>query len=178
MARNRNEQPVGIARINCHLRDLLAVAQAQVHPRRAAVGGLVDAVADREIRTMQPFAAADVNNVRIRRRNFDCTDRASRLLIKDRLPGPPKVIGLPDPAIHGAYIEHVRLTRHARNRTRAPAAKRANIAPLHLVEEFGVDLLRADRRNETKTEKYEEGRSRCGTYLHQRLNLNAIFAES
>ena len=60
---NRDEEPVGIAGIDGHLGNLLAVAQAEVRPGLAGVGGLVDAVADGEVWPMQSFAAADVNDV-------------------------------------------------------------------------------------------------------------------
>ena len=53
MAEHRDEQPVRIARIDGDLRDLLRVAQAEVRPRLAGVGGLVDAVADREVGTLR-----------------------------------------------------------------------------------------------------------------------------
>ena len=48
------------------LRDLLRVAQPEMRPGLAGVGGLVDAVADREIGPLQAFAAADVDDVRDR----------------------------------------------------------------------------------------------------------------
>jgi hypothetical protein len=61
MAEHRDEQAVGVARVDDDVRNLLAVAQAEMGPRLAGVGRLVDAVADREIRPRQPFAAADVD---------------------------------------------------------------------------------------------------------------------
>ena len=47
------------------LGNLLRVAQAEMRPRLARVGRLVDAVADREVGPRQAFAAADVDDVRI-----------------------------------------------------------------------------------------------------------------
>src|SRR6185503_463532 len=67
MAQDRDEQTIGILRIDGDLRDLLAVAEAEARPRLARVGRLVDAVAGREVRTLQPFAAADINDVGVGR---------------------------------------------------------------------------------------------------------------
>ena len=64
MAQHRDEQAVRVARIDDDLRNLLAVAQAQVRPGLAGVGGLVDAVAGGEVGALQPLAAADVDDVR------------------------------------------------------------------------------------------------------------------
>ena len=99
----------GIARVDDDLRDLLAVAQAEVRPRLAGVGGLVDAVAGREVGALQPFAAADVDDVRVRRRDRDRADRAGRLVVEDRRPGAAVVGRLPHAAVDGADVEHVRL---------------------------------------------------------------------
>src|SRR5207248_4060942 len=53
----------------------------------------VNAIPDRKIRPMQSFTAADVNNVRICRRNRDRADRRRRLIVKNRLPCPAVVGG-------------------------------------------------------------------------------------
>ena len=47
----------GIARVHDDLRNLLAIAQAEVRPCLARVGRLVDSVAGREIGTLQALAA-------------------------------------------------------------------------------------------------------------------------
>jgi len=60
-----DEEPVGVARIDRELRNLLAVAQTEVRPGFARVSRLVDAVSDRQVWSMQTFAAADVDDVRI-----------------------------------------------------------------------------------------------------------------
>ena len=53
MSGHRHEQMIGIARIDRDLRDLLAVAQAEMRPGLARIGRFVDAVADRKIGPMQ-----------------------------------------------------------------------------------------------------------------------------
>ena len=169
-----NEEPIRITRINRYLRDLLPLSQAQVDPRCAAVGGLVNSIADRQIRTMQPLTAAHVNDIGIRRRHFDRADGAGRLLVKDGLPGPAKVIGLPNAAIHRSHVEDIRLARHARDRTRAATTKRADISPLHVGENAGVDLLGLGRKNGAEGENQNKERNRSGECSHRPVNLNVV----
>ena len=61
-----DEQPISIARVDRELRDLLPITQSQMRPRFSRVSRFVDAVANGQIRTVQTFAAANVNHVRIR----------------------------------------------------------------------------------------------------------------
>ncbi len=121
-----------------------------MRPGLAGVGRLVDAVADREVGPRQPFAAADVDDVRIGRRDGDPADRSGRLIVEDRLPGAAGVGRLPDAAVHHADVEGVRLARMAGGRLGPPGAKRADVAPPHLGEQAGRDLRRLLRgeRNE------------------------------
>jgi hypothetical protein len=63
VAHARHEDDVGVRRVDDDAADLLDVAQADVPPRSSAVGGLEDAVADAEIRTMKALAAANVDDI-------------------------------------------------------------------------------------------------------------------
>ena len=65
MPGHSHEKSVGIFWIDSQLRDLLTVAQSQMRPRFAGIDRFVDSIADRKIRPMQSFTAADVNDVRI-----------------------------------------------------------------------------------------------------------------
>ncbi len=141
MSRDGDEEPVGIARIDGHHGNLLPIAQAEMRPGRTGIDGLVDTVADGEIGTMQPFPAADVDDVGIGRCNDDCADGAGRLMIEDRIPGAPVVVGLPHPAVYRADVEDIRLARNAGEGARAAAAKRPDVAPVHFREHRRVDLL-------------------------------------
>ena len=60
-----NKEPVRIFWIDRQLRNLLTIAQPDMRPRFSGVSGFINAVADRKIRPMQSFTAADVDNVRI-----------------------------------------------------------------------------------------------------------------
>ena len=108
MAEHRDEETVRVAGIDEDRADLPAVAQAEVLPRPPAVGRFVDAVADREVRPLQSLAAADVDDVRVRRRDRERADRLRRLLVEDRRPGAAGVVGLPDAAVVDADVEEVR----------------------------------------------------------------------
>ena len=48
---------------------------------------------------MQAFAAADVDDVRIGRRDGDRADRLRRLVVEDRVPRAAVVVDLPDAAV-------------------------------------------------------------------------------
>ena len=140
---DRGEQPVGVARIDDDHRDLLPIAQAEVRPRLAGVGRFVDAVAHRQIRPRQPLAAADVDDVRVGRRDGDRANRAGRLIVEDRRPRAAEVVGLPDAAVHGGHVEDVGLARHTGDGLGAAAAERADRPPPQLGgERRDVEALR------------------------------------
>ena len=84
MPEYRHEEPVGVARIDGDLRNLLPVAQTEMHPGLAGVGGFVDAVARREVGPLQPLAAPHVHDIGVRRRHRYGADRARRLIVEDR----------------------------------------------------------------------------------------------
>jgi len=63
VAFGRDEDDVGVGGVDGYLADLLGVAQAEVGPGLAGVGGLVDAVAGGEVGAGEAFAAADVDDV-------------------------------------------------------------------------------------------------------------------
>ena len=145
MAEDGDEEAVGVARIDDDLRDLLAVAQAEVRPGPAGVGRLVDAVADGEVGPLQAFAAGDVDDVGIRGRDGDGPDRARRLVVEDGMPGAAVVGRLPDAAVADADVEDVGLGGHAGDGPRAAGAVRADRAPAHLAEELLVERLGGER---------------------------------
>jgi len=136
---------IRVPRIDCYLRYLLAIAQAEVRPRAAGVGGLVDAVTDGQIGPLQSFAAADVDRVRIGRRDGNRADRSRRLIVEDRPPRPTGIGRLPHAAVHHADIERVRLRRNAGGGFRAPATERADVAPRELAEDRRIDRDRERR---------------------------------
>ena len=138
-------------------------------PRHACIGRLVDSIADGEIRPMQTFAAANINNVRIRRRNRDRANRSCRLLIKQRLPRAAIVGRLPHSTVHCADVENIRLAGNAAHRARPPAAKRPDIAPLHLLQDRSVELLCGKRREVRDNKNCKAERNQDLLLQHQSI---------
>src|SRR6185437_7697455 len=93
--------------------NLLAVTQAEMRPGFAGVSGFVDAIAHGEIRAVQSFAAADIDDIGIRRRDGDRTDGTGGLVVKDGLPSASVIVGLPHAAVADAHIEDIGLRWYA-----------------------------------------------------------------
>src|ERR1700757_755667 len=104
-----------------------------MRPSLAGVGGFVNAITDGKIGTREAFAACDINDIRVRRGDRDCTDRLRGLRIEDRQPSAAVVGGFPNAAIDGADIENVRLARDAGQSARAATAKWPDHAPAQLL---------------------------------------------
>src|SRR5579862_1626932 len=113
---------------------------------------------------MQAFPAAHINNVGIGRRDGNRANRPRRLAIEKRLPSASEVRGLPDAAIHRSDVEDVWLAGNSRQGTCAAAAKWPDIAPAHLGELRGVDLLGCELGGETGKQK--KGEERSNSSLH------------
>ena len=138
MAEYRDEEPVRVGRIDVDHGDHLTVAEPQVLPRRATVSGLVHTVANGEIGADDTCAAADVDHVRIGRCDRDGSDGARGLFVEDRHPVGAVVRGSKDAAVIVADVEHIRLAWHAGQRTRAAAAHRSYVAPVHAGGDVGL----------------------------------------
>src|SRR5205814_6021081 len=59
----RNENAIGFFWIDRELRDLLTIAQSEMHPGLAGVDRFINAVPNRQVRAMQSFAASDINDI-------------------------------------------------------------------------------------------------------------------
>lgn len=140
MAEDRGEQPVGIGWIDSHRRYLLTVAQAEVRPCFARIGRAIDAVADRKVGPVQPFATGNVDHIAVRGRHHDRANRLRILPIENRIPCTSVIGRLPHPAIYLADVEHVRLVGNTRRGTRAASAKWPDHAPVHI--RHGTSLFR------------------------------------
>src|SRR5216110_931550 len=116
-----------------------------MRPCFSRVGGFVNAIASSEIRALQAFSAADVDYIRIGGRHGERAHRTSRLIVKDGIPGVPKIRGFPDSAVDRGHVKNAGLMRHAGNRHGAAAAKRPDAAPTHLAKEFLIQGLTALR---------------------------------
>ena len=168
VSEHRGEDAVGVARVDGERRDLLPLLEAEVLPGLAAVGRLVDAVADREIGALQPLARADVERLRRRGSDRDGADRLRRLAVEDRLPGSAVVVRAPDAAVADADIEDAGVTRRPGEGAGATAAEGADVAPVHLLVERGRHRLGGRGGGEKgrcgdgrESEEREDGRRRA-----------------
>src|SRR6185437_7549769 len=135
MAEGRDHDPVGVLRIHEQATDLLGIVQPQVPPGLAAVVGTVHAVAVGGIGTDRRFPSADVDDLRIGRRDADGTDGAHWLVLEQRLPGDARVRCLEEAAVHGAEIGDIELAGDTVDGIDASAAIRAYLAPGQRVQE-------------------------------------------
>src|SRR5947207_2539642 len=92
---------------------------------------------------MQAFAAADINDLRIRNRHCDSADRTGRLIVKNRLPGSSIVCRFEDAAIHLRHVKNIWLRGNAGDCTSPTAAERSDVAPSQRVIKTRVGGERA-----------------------------------
>src|SRR5258708_5364373 len=138
VANRSHEDHVGVPGIDSDLADVLRVAQAEVRPRVAGVGRLVDAVTEAHRVAQGGLAAADVDHVGRRWRDRQRTDRRDGLVVEYREPGSAGVDGFPDAAVHVAEVELVGPAGHARRGVAAAASERAEHAPVLRVGGWGL----------------------------------------
>src|SRR5512133_928319 len=102
-----------------------------MRPGFSGICRFVNSISHREIRPLQSLAAGDVNNIRIGWRYGNRANRLGRLIVENRIPSSPIVVRLPYAPVHRADVEHIRLTRNARNRAGASSAEWSHHAPAH-----------------------------------------------
>ena len=159
MAEHRHEQPIRVGGIDHHVGDHLAVAQPEMRPRRAGVGGLVHAVAGGQVGADDAAAAPDIDDVRVGRRHGDRADRAGGLVVEDRHPVGAVVGGAPHAAVVEADVEHVGLAGHAVEGARAPGAGRTDRAPVHVA----IEIRRLGRDEPGRERDQDEGQDSAGS---------------
>src|SRR5438067_4967218 len=138
-------------RIDLQSRNLLSIAQAEMSPCYARVRGLVDPIAERQVLSVQPFTAGHVNSIWIRGCDGDSADRLRGLIIEDRTPGSPVVVGFPHSAVDLADIEHIRLTRYAGGCAGPAATERTNHPPAKVLVSRLGNLLSLNRYHAKQT---------------------------
>src|ERR1700677_3141093 len=137
MALDGNEEAFGIVRIDDDVGDLLGVAEAEMRPGFSSIDGFVHAVPDGEVRALQTFAAANVDDVGIAGGDGDGADGARGLVVENWVPGVAEVVGLPDTPVDLGHVEDARLLGDAGDGDGASAAEGADAAPA----EIGVKTL-------------------------------------
>src|SRR5215472_13014616 len=86
--------------INNDSADLTRVFQTHVLPSPARINGPVDAISGGERGPNVRFAGSDVNNLGIRWRQSNGTNRSEGCAVRNRLPDHAGVRGLPDSPVH------------------------------------------------------------------------------
>src|SRR5579863_1110703 len=109
-------------------------------PVLAAVGGFVNSVSGGKIWPPQSFATANINNLRIRGRYCQRTDRSGWLIIENGVPRLPKVRALPHPTVVRRHVKNILLSRNTGNRNCAPAPKWPNRTPTHFLKQRRINL--------------------------------------
>ena len=113
----------------------LRIAQADVAPGGAAVGGFVDAVAEGNVGAHVCFAGADVDGLRVGGRDGDGADGGGRFGVEDGAPGAAGVFRFPDAAADCAEKIGVGIAGDAERRQDAATAEGTDHAPVHFGEE-------------------------------------------
>ncbi len=106
VAQRGHVHDVGVRRMEPDARDVVGVLQADVLERRAAIRGLVDAVAPGGGVPLVAFAGADPDDLRILLVDLDVADRRRAVVVEDRRPARAAVVGFPDAARRGPH-DHV-----------------------------------------------------------------------
>ena len=127
--------------------DLAGIAQADVRPRLAGVGGLVHADAGRDVAARARRSGAHVDDVRIDLADRDGPDRPGlEHPVADALPRLARVDRLPHAAPGGPHVVGEHVGRDARHRGGPAAPAEAERAVLQRREVRGIDDLVRIRR--------------------------------
>src|SRR5205823_2429166 len=116
---------------------------------------------------MQAFAAAHINDLRIRNRHCDSADRTGRLIVKNRLPGSPIVCRFEDAAIHLRHVKNIWLRGNPGDRTSPTAAERSDVAPSQRVIKTRVG---GERARCNGGEQYRQTRNKKSYTSHMEPN--------
>src|SRR6202035_972509 len=106
MAERCGENSIRIAWVDSKSWNALTVAKAEMRPRLARVGRFVHPVTEGQIRPSQPFAARNINYIRIGRSDRDGSDGLGWLIIENRRPGAPRIVCFPHAAVHCPDIKN------------------------------------------------------------------------
>ena len=129
MPEHRHEQPLGVRGIDRDARNLLPVAQPQVRPGATGIVRPIHTIAGAQIGALQPFSAAHVQDVGIRRRDFHRAHRPRVLRVENRVPRATGVVRFPNATVRRRHVEHIGLRRHTHRALRAARAERTDMSP-------------------------------------------------
>ena len=127
---------VGVAGVDADLADVPGVCEPEVHPAPPPVGGAVDPVAMGDVAADGALAGAGPDDVRVGVRHCERAHRRGvQVPVAHVRPGDAGVLRLPDAAGHRAEPEHRGLGGVAGHRHHPAAARRADAAKPHGVEQ-------------------------------------------
>ena len=139
-------------------------------PGLSAIGRLVDAITRREIGPLQPLAGPDIDYIGVGGGDRQIADRAGRLVIKERSPGPTRVGRLPDAAIVDPNEEDIRLGWNADRADCSSGPEWADIAPAQLLPELLLINRRGDRLGDGGHRQQRDDREHGEGPGHRRLH--------
>src|SRR5213594_1451251 len=120
MAERGDEDDVRVLWIDNDAANLARLLEPDVLPGLAGVGGFVHAVAELDRIAHVGFAGADIDDVRIRRRDSNRANRCRRGRVEHRRPGAPAIRGFPNAAAYRTKIKSLRLSDDAADGVDAP----------------------------------------------------------
>ncbi len=141
MSQRRDKNFFRVFRINQNPRNLPRILQPNVRPRLPAVRGPVHPIPVGNVRAHVRLARPHVNDLWIRRRHRNRSNRRNRLRIKYRFPGAPCIVAPPNTSAHRAKIKNLRLPSYAGNRQRPPTTKRPDRPPPQFLKQSLVNFL-------------------------------------
>ena len=150
MADDGDEHDVGVLGIDRDAADVVRVLEADVRPRPPAVDRPVHAIAVADRIAQRRFAAPDVDDVGVRRRDRERADRRDRLRVEHRRPRAARVHRFPDAAVDRAEVELVRPARDAAHRIDASAAERTEHPPTQTRIETRVVWLLSGHQSQNR----------------------------
>src|ERR1035441_7209966 len=109
-------------------------AGADVAPRLASVGGLVDAIAEANLRADIGFTSTGVDDVGHGWRDGNGADGRGGLPVEERSPGHAGVHGFPNATADRSEVERGGIAGDAGDGDSAAAAERADQAPLKVIK--------------------------------------------
>ena len=139
LAEGRDEDDVGVGRVDADLRDVLGPLEAEVRPRLAAVGRLVHAVACHDVAANARLTHADDDDVGVALRHRDGAHRGRvHLAVGDGRPCVAAIGRFPEPAADGAEVRLLRAPLHAADGDGPAAAIGPDGAPFVRLEKRGI----------------------------------------
>ncbi len=143
VAESRDEDDVGVVRINDDRADVPRIRQPDIRPRLSRIERLIYAVAIGNIAADASFAGARINYIRVGFGNGDAANRGDGFIIENRKPGESAVRGLPNAASYGSKIKNAGISGNADGRERPSPAKRPDLPPLQALQMRLIHVLRA-----------------------------------